>query len=170
MIQRLRVPLGFVAAVVVIYFAAPTGPAMAFGLPVALAGLLLRLLAAGVIRKDSSLATSGPYAWTRNPLYFGTFLLVVGFGIMSANAILALTLLIAMPGIYLHVIKKEEAHLETLFPGSFQAYRAKVPVFLPHFRSSKFAFSLDQYIANREYNAALGFIAMLAVFIAKWLR
>jgi protein-S-isoprenylcysteine O-methyltransferase Ste14 len=169
MIQRLRVPLGFVAAFLVLYFASPTGVALSLGLPIALAGLIFRFLAAGIIRKDAKLATSGPYAWTRNPLYFGTFLLVVGFAIMSANVFLAIVLLLAMPSIYLHVIKKEEAHLYRLFPEEFPQYRAKVPAFFPRFRASEFHFSFAQYLANREYNAALGFVAMVSLFVAKWL-
>src|SRR5689334_12303678 len=127
MIQRLRVPLGFLAAFLVLYFASPTGKALALGFPIALAGLGFRFLAAGVIRKDSRLATSGPYAWTRNPLYFGTFLLVLGFAVMSANIPLAVVLLVAMPAVYSHVIKKEEAHLHRLFPDEFPRYRTKVP-------------------------------------------
>ena len=170
MIQRLRVPLGFLAAILVLYFAAPTGPAIALGVPVALVGLAFRILAAGVIKKDAILATAGPYAWTRNPLYFGTFLLVVGFAIMSANAALAVLLIIAMPAVYLHVIKKEEAHLSRLFPRQFTLYRDKVPAFFPRIRPVQFEFSFGRYIANREYNAALGFAAMVALFVAKWLN
>src|SRR6476620_10804679 len=151
MIQRLRVPLGFVAAIVIVYFASPTGKTLALGCPVALAGLAFRFFAAGIIRKDAQLATSGLYASTRNPLYFGTFLLVLGFAIMSANILLAALLLAAMPAVYAHVIKKEEAHLHRLFPEEFPRYRANVPAFLPRFRVSEFQFSFEQYVANREY-------------------
>src|SRR5207247_1749025 len=94
MIQRLRVPIGFVIAAIVLYLATPTGITIMAGLPIAIAGALLRGMAAGVIRKDSRLATQGPYAWTRNPLYFGSFLLSLGFGIMSANWITALLLIV----------------------------------------------------------------------------
>ena len=83
MIQRLRVPLGFVVAAAVLYFATPTTISILAGLPIALAGAAFRGMAAGVIRKDSQLATSGPYGWTRNPLYFGSFLLAAGFAVMS---------------------------------------------------------------------------------------
>ncbi len=86
MIQRLRVPLGFLVAAAVLYFATPTTTSILIGLPVAIAGAAFRGMAAGVIRKDSQLATAGPYAWTRNPLYFGSSLLAVGFAVMSSDA------------------------------------------------------------------------------------
>jgi len=166
-IQRLRVPLGFVAAAVVLYLATPRGITILAGLPVAVAGALLRGMAAGVIRKDSKLATAGPYSWTRNPLYFGSFLLTVGFAIMSANWIVALVLVIPSLVIYPNVIRKEEAHLERLFPEDFRSYCDRVPRFFPKFGQFERSFSLKQYRANREYNTALGFTAVLAVFILK---
>ena len=126
MIQRLRVPLGFVIAAAVLYLAKPRGITIITGLPFAVAGALLRAMAAGIIRKDSKLATSGPYAWTRNPLYFGSFLLTVGFAIMSASWIAALILIIPSLVIYPNVIRNEEAHLERLFPEDFRRYRERV--------------------------------------------
>src|SRR5438552_6687142 len=78
MAQKLRVPLGFVIAAAVLYFAEPSTMSILVGLPVALIGALFRALAAGVIKKDSSLATAGMYALTRNPLYFGSSLLATG--------------------------------------------------------------------------------------------
>ncbi len=120
MIQRLRVPLGFVIAAVVLYLATPRGITILAGLPFAVAGALLRAMAAGIIRKDSKLATAGPYAWTRNPLYFGSFLLTLGFAIMSASWIAALILIIPSLVIYPNVIRNEEAHLERLFPEDFR--------------------------------------------------
>src|SRR5262245_44785132 len=100
MIQRFRVPLGFVIAAAVLYFAAPTGVSILAGLPVALLGGLSRALAAGTIKKDRELATSGIYALTRNPLYLGSSLLAAGFAIMSASKLDAALLLIPSALIY----------------------------------------------------------------------
>src|SRR5678816_2987751 len=105
MIQKLRVPLGFVIAVLVLYLATPRGLTILIGLPIAIAGALLRAMSAGVIRKDARLATIGPYAWTRNPLYFGSFLLTVGFAIMSASWIAAAVLIVPSLVIYPNVIR-----------------------------------------------------------------
>jgi protein-S-isoprenylcysteine O-methyltransferase Ste14 len=167
MIQRLRVPLGFVVAAAVLYLATPREVTILAGLPFAVAGALLRAMAAGIIRKDSILATAGPYAWTRNPLYFGSFLLTLGFAIMSASWIAALILIIPSLVIYPNVIRNEEAHLERLFPEDFRRYRDSVPRFIPKFGQFERSFSFKQYLANREYNTAIGFAAVLAVFILK---
>jgi len=167
MIQRLRVPLGFLIAAVVLYLAHPTRLSLSVGLPIAVAGAVLRALAAGVIRKDSVLTTSGPYAWTRNPLYLGSFLLGVGFAVMSGSWIAAVLIVLPSFWIYPHVIQKEEAHLSKLFPDAFADYCTRVPRFFPRFRRSTSSFSLEQYFANREYNTALGFLAILTVFILK---
>jgi protein-S-isoprenylcysteine O-methyltransferase Ste14 len=168
MIQKLRVPLGFLIAALVVYLARPTGASILAGLPFALAGAALRGLAAGTIRKDSRLATEGPYAWTRNPLYLGSFLLQVGFGVMSGSWIAAGITILPSLIVYPNVIRNEEGHLSRLFPEEFRKYRATVPRFLPRFRSTGQSFSLAQYLANREYNTAFGFVAVLAIFVVKW--
>jgi len=168
MIQKLRVPLGFILAGGVLYFAQPTGKSILIGLPVAIAGGLFRALAAGVIKKDAFIATSGVYAMTRNPQYFGSSLLACGFAIMVWNDIAAILLLLPFSIIYPVVILREEAHLERLFPDEFRVYRSKVPRFFPRLTAAgPRSFSFDQYLYNREYNTALGFIGALAILTMK---
>jgi len=172
MVQKLRVPLGFVIAAAVLYFAQPTVWSITVGLPVAIAGAAFRGLAAGVIRKDATLATSGVYALTRNPLYFGSSLLVAGFAIMSASEVAAVLLMVPFVLIYPTVMLREEAHLQSLFPDEFRVYKLKVPRFVPRL-TLRFphSFSGAQYLANREYNTALGLMAAVAVFFLKsWRR
>ena len=169
MAQKLRVPLGFVLAAVVLYLAEPTVMSLLAGLPVAIIGGLFRALAAGVIKKDSTLATSGVYALTRNPLYFGSSLLGAGFAIMSANEIVAALLILPFGLIYPTVMLREEAHLARLFPDEFRLYKSKVPRFFPRL-TLRFprSFSFSQYLSNREYNTALGFVGAFTVFWMKW--
>ena len=81
--QRWRVPLGFLCAILFMVFAQPRPTTLAVGAVVSILGLAIRAWASGHIRKNSALATSGPYAFTRNPLYLGSFLLGVGFTIAS---------------------------------------------------------------------------------------
>jgi protein-S-isoprenylcysteine O-methyltransferase Ste14 len=172
MAQKLRVPLGFVIAAAVLYFAEPSMLSIMIGLPVALVGALFRALAAGVIKKDSSLATSGIYALTRNPLYFGSSLLATGFAIMSFNEIAAALLIVPFGLIYPTVMLREEAHLARLFPEEFRWYKAKVPRFFPRL-TLRFprSFSFNQYLANREYDTAMGLAAAVAVFAIKlWVK
>ena len=169
MIQRFRVPLGFLIAAVVLYLAQPTRFLLVVGLPIAVAGTLLRALAAGVIRKDSVLTTSGPYAWTRNPLYLGSFLLGLGFAVMSGSWIAAALIVLPSLWIYPHVIRREEAHLAKLFPDAFADYCSRVPRFVPRFGGSSLSFSYQQYVANREYNTVVGLVLALLVLVLKCL-
>src|SRR6266567_8851300 len=159
MLQKIRVPLGFLLAAAVLYLAEPTAASILVGLPVALVGGVFRALAAGVIKKDTVMTTRGVYAMTRNPLYFGSSLLACGFAIMSWNNVSAILLLLPFSVIYPVVILREEAHLERLFPDEFRAYQSKVPRFFPRLTgASPRSFSFDQYLYNREYNTALGFL------------
>jgi protein-S-isoprenylcysteine O-methyltransferase Ste14 len=152
----------------VLYFAQPTPTSILLGLPVAIAGGIFRALAAGVIKKDAMIASSGVYALTRNPLYFGSSLLACGFALMSWNGI-ATILLLPFAVIYPIVILREEAHLEQLFPDEFRAYRAQVPRFFPRLpHAIPRSFSFDQYLHNREYNTALGFLGALAILAMKY--
>jgi protein-S-isoprenylcysteine O-methyltransferase Ste14 len=169
--QKLRVPIGFVVAAVVLYFATPTWISILAGLPFAVIGAMFRALAAGVIKKDSTLATTGIYALTRNPLYFGTALLCVGFALMSADEIAATVLGVPFVLIYPRVILREEEHLERLFPAEFRKYKMTVPRFFPRFTRANLNFSSHQYLANGEYNTAVGMIAAVALFAIKsWLE
>ena len=169
MIQKLRVPLGFVLGAGVLYFAQPTAKSLLLGLPVAVAGGIFRGLAAGVIKKDAAIATSGVYAMTRNPLYFGSSLLACGFAVISWNEIAAILLLLPFSVIYPVVILREEEHLERLFPDEFRAYRSEVPRFFPRLTSGfRRSFSFDRYLYNREYNTALGFLGALVVLAMKY--
>ena len=169
--QKVRVPLGFVVAAAVLYVAKPNGISILAGLPFALLGLVFRALAAGVIKKDSTLATTGIYSLTRSPLYLGSALLAVGFAIMSADEIAASLLAVPFILIYPRVIVREEEHLERLFPAEFRKYKARVPRFFPRLTlHPHLTFSFNQYIANREYNSAMGLIGALALFLVKrWL-
>ena len=172
MLQKIRVPLGFLLAAVVLYFAEPTAASILVGLPVAFVGGVFRALAAGVIKKASVMTTGGVYSLTRNPLYFGSALLACGFAIMSANEAAATLLILPFGLIYPTVMLREEAHLARLFPDDFRLYKSKVPRFFPHL-TLRFPgpFSFSQYLSNREYNTALGLAAALGAFVLKgWLR
>ena len=169
--QKLRVPLGFVVAAAVLYFAKPTWISILAGLPFALIGIIFRALAAGIIKKDATLAKTGIYSMTRSPLYLGSALIAVGFAIMSADEIAATVLAVPFVLIYPRVILREEEHLERLFPGEFRKYKSTVPRFFPRFTlHPQLTFSFSQYLANREYNTAMGFVGAVGLFLIKrWL-
>ena len=172
-LQRWRVPLGFLCAAVFLFFARPTPVALAAGACVSLVGLAIRAWAAGHIRKNAQLATSGPYAFTRNPLYFGSFLLGLGFTIASGRWWLALMFALLFIGIYLPVMNVEAGMLDQLFGDDFEKYRRSVPLFFPRLTPYRpdnlpaVRFDGALYLRYREYRAALGLIVAWGLLLIK---
>jgi protein-S-isoprenylcysteine O-methyltransferase Ste14 len=172
-IQRWRVPLGFLCGAAFIFFARPTPKALLIGASVSILGLALRAWAAGHIRKNAQLATSGPYAFTRNPLYLGSFLLGVGFTIASGRLVLGLLFAALFLGIYLPVMRVEGSTMAGLFGNDFEIYRRSVPMFFPRltpFRQRESAgnrFDSTLYLRYREYRAALGLVIAWSVLLMK---
>jgi protein-S-isoprenylcysteine O-methyltransferase Ste14 len=115
-VARLRVPSGFLIVVVFAWFSSPTSLSMAIGVPISLLGLALRAWAAGCLAKNRELATGGPYAYTRNPLYIGTLLVAAGLAAASRSPGLALLFAVVFLLVYLPVIQNEEQHLRKIFP------------------------------------------------------
>ena len=120
--RRIRVPLGFVFAVLYFWLARPTWRFLALGALLVVPGLLIRALASGHVRKNEALATSGPYAHTRNPLYLGSLLLGLGFAVAARSWWVGLVLLVMFFAIYLPVIRGEEEFLRAKFPGFEEQY------------------------------------------------
>ena len=131
-VARLRVPGGFVLLAAFAYFSRPSVTAIEIGLPVSIVGLALRAWAAGCLAKNEQLASSGPYAYTRNPLYLGTLLVAAGLAIAARSLGLGVLFGVVFLLVYLPVIQLEEQHLRKLFSG-YGAYAARVPAFWPRF-------------------------------------
>ena len=171
--RRIRVPLGFLSAVVYLWLARPALWSIAAGLIVSAAGLGIRAYASGYVRKNEELATTGPYAYTRNPLYLGSIIIAAGFSLAARSWIIAVILLLMFLVIYLPVIRGEEEFLRLRFP-EFAEYERRVPRLLPRLSHSAGAdgpFSWHLYRQHREYNALAGTLAMVAVLAVKlwWL-
>ena len=132
--RRIRVPLGFVFAVLYFWLARPTWRSIALGAIAIAPGLLIRALASGHVRKNEALATSGPYAYTRNPLYLGSLLIGIGFAVAARSWWVGLALVVMFFAIYLPVIRDEESFLRQKFP-EFDGIRAGV--FRGCFRESR---------------------------------
>jgi protein-S-isoprenylcysteine O-methyltransferase Ste14 len=169
---RFRVPGGFLLVAAFGWLASPSVLSMATGLPVALGGLLLRAWAAGHLEKNIRLATTGPYAWVRNPLYLGTLLTAAGFVIASRRPALAVLFALVFALVYLPAVRLEEEYLLEIFP-DFAAYAKKVRPFRPRPPAQARAaeFRLNLYMRNEEYQALLGFLAGVAWLTIKliWL-
>ena len=167
--RRIRVPLGFLFAVAYIWLAHPTTRSIIAGGCISLIGLLIRALASGHVKKNEQLTTSGPYAYTRNPLYFGSFILTAGFAVASRSWWVALIAAVMFFAIYIPVIRGEENFLRSRFP-EFDEYARNVPRLFPRLRPylrSDNSFSWDLYWKHREYNAALGAAFMIAAMAVK---
>jgi protein-S-isoprenylcysteine O-methyltransferase Ste14 len=171
--RRIRVPLGFVFALLYFWLARPTWSFIVLGLMLIVPGLLIRSLASGHVRKNEALATSGPYAYTRNPLYLGSLLIGVGFTVAAGSWWIGILLIVMFFAIYRPVIHSEEQFLRAKFP-EFEEYAKRVPRMFPRFTSpgssadaEATGFSLELYRKHREYNALLGALAVLAALIAK---
>ena len=169
--RRIRVPLGFVVAAVFLVFAKPTAQTLAWSLPLVLAGLWLRGYAAGYVKKNAELTRTGPYAYTRNPLYLGSMSIAFGFAVAAGRWPLGVLLVALLLAIYLPTILSEEAFLRSAFPG-FDAYAKQVPRLLPRLTAAHFPdtvssggrFSRERYLHHREYNALMGATAIYVAF------
>jgi protein-S-isoprenylcysteine O-methyltransferase Ste14 len=137
---------------------------VAAGLPVALAGLALRAWACGHLAKNERLATTGPFAYTRNPLYLGTLVVAAGFALAGGSWWLAALFSVYFVAVYLPVIGEEESHLRHLFP-EYTAYAARVPRLVPRLRAAEWGgrFQWALYRRNREYQALLAWLAGAAL-------
>lgn len=168
-LQRARVPLGFVAAGLYLWLARPNPTTLGVGAAVALAGVLVRAWAAGHIVKNGRLATTGPYAHTRNPLYAGSFLIASGFAVMATPwLLLAVAALWAL--VYGPVMRREAEHVRALHTAAYDAWARGVPMFVPRltpWRGEALGgpppadaprFDPRLYLYHREWQAGLGYL------------
>lgn len=169
--RRIRVPLGFLFALLYFWLARPTWRFLALGSVMIVPGLLIRALASGHVRKNEALATTGPYAYTRNPLYLGSLLIGIGFAVAARSWWVGVVLVVMFFAIYVPVIRGEETFLREKFP-EFDEYVRRVPRMLPRFTPSRSgedggAFSMELYLKHREWNALLGSMLLAGALILK---
>jgi protein-S-isoprenylcysteine O-methyltransferase Ste14 len=172
-VARLRVPSGFLIVLVFAWFSQPTAMSLEIGLPIALVGLALRAWAAGCLAKNQQLATGGPYAYTRNPLYLGTLVVAAGLSLAARSPGLGVLFAAVFVFVYLPVIQNESEYLHVLFR-DYPAYAAAVPLLLPrltpHRQGNLNPFRFSLYLKNQEYNAGAGFAAGMLFLLWKLVR
>ncbi len=166
--KSLRLPLGFLFGIAYLIFAAPTPLTLAVGGAIALIGVIIRGWASGHISKNERLATTGPYAHTRNPLYFGSFLIAAGFAI-AAHWALLLVVVAFFVLIYAPTMQRERANIAGRFPEAYETYSANVPAFVPRPTPWKAThpeegggFSLDLYMKHGEWKAGVTYLLVIA--------
>jgi len=170
--RRIRVPMGFVFAAVFLFLARPSGWTMLASLILVLPGLWLRGYASGYVKKNAELATTGPYAHTRNPLYLGSMLIAFGFAAAAASWVILAALAVLFAAIYIPTILGEETYLREHFAG-FDAYARAVPRLLPRLTPAESggesgAFAAALYRKHREYNALMGVGAIYLALALKF--
>lgn len=168
--SRLRVPLGYVAGLVALCLAHPLFPLLVAGLGVAAVGEGIRLWASGHIEKTRSLATGGPYAHCRNPLYLGSVLMGLGAATAAASPWVALAVAVYFAAFYPSVMRSEADFLRQKFPEEYAAWSREVPLFLPRInpggpRAS--VFSWARVTANKEWRTALALPAVAVLLYAR---
>jgi len=172
--MRWRVRLGYPLALVVLYLAQPTPSSILEGAFAGMIGLWVRAYAAGYLHKQEVLTVTGPYAYSRNPLYLGSAILALGAGIATRSWIAALILIAYFAVFYTMVMRREANELRLRHGASFEEYANAVPLFIPRLTAAKLtgassgSFSFAQYKKNHEWQAAAGFLFLLLVLLAKW--
>jgi protein-S-isoprenylcysteine O-methyltransferase Ste14 len=158
-LARVRVTVGFVVAAAAFWLATPTRASLVAGCAIAALGEALRL------EKSREVTSSGPYRYTRHPLYLGSTLLGVGFAVAAWHPVVA-GLVIGYLGLTLTAaMRAEEAHLREKFGGAYDAYAQK--------RAEPVArqFSAARAFYNREHHTFAGVVVAIAVLSAKlWIR
>ena len=160
-IARFRVTIGFICGALAIWLAQPTPATLLTGGAVALAGEAIRIWAAGHLEKGREVTTSGPYAFTRHPLYLGSTVIGLGLGYSSANWIVASLVAVYLLITLTAAIRTEEAHLTDKFGSAYPAYRAGAA------SGVRRRFSPERAVRNREYRALIGLLLVLAIFAWK---
>jgi len=143
-------------------------PAM-LGLAAVLSGLAIRSWAAGTLHKIKALTTTGPYQHMRNPLYFGSFLMMLGFCAIMWDVLSLAVLMLPMLVVYFLAIRREERLMASIFPDAWPEYAARTPRFVPYIPGIPrlTGWSLSQWRSNREYQALLG-SALFCAYLVVW--
>jgi len=160
-LARRRVALGFVFGVAVVYLAQPTWRSLGYGAAVALMGQAMRLWAAGHLEKSREVTTSGPYQFTRHPLYVGSSIMALGVAVGCRSVVVAVVVALYMATTITAAIRSEEAFLRERFGDAYDAYaESRGP------RVSR-RFSWERAWRNKEYRSVTGLILFLAVLAGR---
>jgi len=168
--RRIRVPLGFLFVIFYFWLARPTLYSLLMSLILVVPGILLRGYASGYVKKNTELAITGPYGYTRNPLYLGSILIAFGFALAARSIWTAVALALLFLVIYGPVILDEEEFLRAKFPG-YAEYARRVPRLVPRpwalQSKEKGKFSFELYLKHREYNSLLGSLCMYVLLVVR---
>ena len=169
-VYRWRVRVCSLALILIIILSKPTPISMLTGIAICLAGLLLRTWASGYLKKDKELTISGPYQYTRNPLYLGNLILGTSVVVGSWSLWVFLIFVAYFLLFYPLIMRREQERMKKLFPQPYEEYSKKVPLFFPNWRpypSQKYKFSWPLFKKNKEYRALAGAAAFWLIMALK---
>jgi protein-S-isoprenylcysteine O-methyltransferase Ste14 len=164
--KKLRLPLGFILGIAYLIWARPTPLTLAVGGVIALIGVIVRAWASGHISKNKKLAVTGPYAHTRNPLYFGSFLIGAGFAV-AAHPALLLVVIAFWALVYAPTMEREKANIRERFPDAYDEYSSNVPAFVPRVtpwrsaNSDEGGFDPGLYMKHGEWKAGITYVLVM---------
>jgi len=160
-------PFGFF----VLIFGSCDERSLRMGMGYVIAGLLIRLWSNGYAIKNDKLTTSGPYAFVRNPLYLGTFLVAMGMAVVLKTGWAGIIFILAMALMYYRTIQEEQGILTSKFGEAYLRYKAKVPAMVPtlvpYAEGEKWPFSLQRLIDSKEHKTLFWVIVLIIGFYLK---
>lgn len=160
-LARWRVPLGFVCGIAALALAEPTPPTLYAGAAIAVAGEAIRVWAAGHLEKSREVTTSGPYRYTRHPLYLGSAIMTLGFAVAANSLFVAAIAAVYLAVTYSSAIRREEAFLTERFGAAYPDYKAG------RIGGVARRFAFERAMRNREYRAVFGLVTALAILALK---
>jgi protein-S-isoprenylcysteine O-methyltransferase Ste14 len=163
-LARLRVPLGFLFAAVVLWLAQPTGQTLLLGSVVAIAGESLRIWAAGHLNKSREVTSSGPYRWIGHPLYAGSSIMGAGLAIAANDWVVAGLIAVYLLTTITAAIRSEEAFLKETFGDRYDRYRRGA---VNGLATPARRFTVAQALANREHRALAGLAVAVLLLVLK---
>ncbi len=173
--KKLRLPLGFAFGIAYLIWARPTPVTLPVGAAIAFIGVLIRGWASGHIIKNKRLAVTGPYAHTRNPLYFGSFLIGAGFAVAAHWSLLFIVVGFWLL-VYAPTMEREKANIRERFPEAYDRYSANVPAFVPRVtpwregEADEGGFSLDLYLRHGEWKAGVTYLFFVGWLVLRMTR
>ena len=161
LLARWRVFLGFVFAAIVVWLATPTPRSLLIGAAIAIAGESIRVWAAGHLEKSKEVTQSGPYRYTRHPLYLGSSLIGIGMAVAANNMLVVVIVAAYLLLTFTAAMRSEEAHLREKFGDAYDAYAEKRAA--PMIRQ----FSWSRAVGNREHHTIVGLLSGLLLLVGK---
>jgi protein-S-isoprenylcysteine O-methyltransferase Ste14 len=168
---RYRSFVGILGLITILYLSEPSPRSVFIGFFFIIAGMFFRGWSSGYIDKDNELATQGPFALTRNPLYFGNFILGVGIAVAGNNVCCYIIFVVYYLLFFPFLMVIEHRRLKKRFGKQYEEWAKSSNSFFPKIkRLDKRGFNISFYMKNREYKVLYFSLLVVAIFVLKVLK